>query len=196
MPFQRRPSLLASTLAAIAIVLTVAGCSHVTPLNSDPAANASPQQRLGSPIVLQAMLGQPITPAGRCPAGYVALSGPGAADTGYCYQKLGTPVTITSAAESPYRERVPSGQEIQGLMIFLPAAEKAELTAVTTTAYNAQGFVDISINNKTWEIPKQLQPITTGQFEIAAPSGSQGLQLPRILFPPIKSPVIKSTSNT
>jgi hypothetical protein len=177
---------LASTLAAIAIVLTVASCSHVTPLNADPAASVSPQQRLGSPIVLQAMLGEPATPAGGCPAGYVALSGPDAA-TGLCYRKLGTPVTITSAAEYTSLERTPSGQEIPGLMIILPAAEKAELTAVTTTAFNSQGYVDISVANKSWGIPKQLQPLTAGQFTIVPSSRNQGLQLLHILFPPISS---------
>jgi hypothetical protein len=52
MPFQPPPhpsSVLASTLAAIAIALTVASCSHLTPLGPDPAATMPPARHLGSP---------------------------------------------------------------------------------------------------------------------------------------------------
>ena len=96
-----RPSfVLASALAAAGLTLTVAGCSQLTPLGPTP-----PQpSRLGSPIVLQAMRSQPATPTGRCPAGYVVLATPGNLDPGLCYRKLGTPVTITSAAVSPVIE--------------------------------------------------------------------------------------------
>ena len=103
MPFQpsSRPSFaLASALAAAGLTLTVAGCSQLTPLGPTP-----PQpSHLGSPIVLQAIRSQPATPAGRCPAGYVVLATPGNLDPGLCFRKLGTPVTITSAAVSSVSE--------------------------------------------------------------------------------------------
>ena len=59
MPFQpgkpRSSSVLASVLAAAGIVLTVASCSHVTPLGPTPP----PPRHLGSPIVLRAVLSGP-----------------------------------------------------------------------------------------------------------------------------------------
>ena len=59
-------------LTALAgLVLAASGCSHVTPLGpSLPAA-----RDLGSPITVQVMRSQPPTPAGRCPAGSIALVG-------------------------------------------------------------------------------------------------------------------------
>jgi hypothetical protein len=79
MSCQRPPrplSVLASVLAAVGIVLAVAGCSNVTPLGPDPApVNLPPARDLGSPIIMQVMRSQPPTPAGQCPAGSVALFG-------------------------------------------------------------------------------------------------------------------------
>ena len=79
MPFQCQPrplSVLASALAAAGLVLAVAGCSNITPLGPDPAPVSLPPARdLGSPIVMQIMRSQPPTPAGRCPAGSIALFG-------------------------------------------------------------------------------------------------------------------------
>ena len=79
MPFQRptRPlSVLASALAAAGLMLAAAGCSNITPLGPDPAPVSLPPARdLGSPIIMQVMRSQPVTPAGQCPAGSVALFG-------------------------------------------------------------------------------------------------------------------------
>jgi hypothetical protein len=123
----RPSSVLASVLVAAGIMLTAAGCSHVTPLGPDTAATpppphagrptavavgpphavlaspmlVPPPRQLGSPIILQVMRGEPATPAGGCPVGSVAISvPPGAAPMG-CYRPVGTPVTVTSAAVSP-----------------------------------------------------------------------------------------------
>jgi len=78
MPFQRptRPlSVLASALAA-GLMLAAAGCSNITPLGPDPAPVSLPPARdLASPIIMQVMRSQPVTPAGECPAGSVALFG-------------------------------------------------------------------------------------------------------------------------
>lgn len=79
MPLPRLPRqlpVLASALAAAGLVLAAAGCSHVTPLGPGPApVKLPPARHLGSPITVQVMRGQPPTPAGRCPAGSVALFG-------------------------------------------------------------------------------------------------------------------------
>jgi hypothetical protein len=79
MLLQRPPrpvSVLASALAAAAIVLAVAGCSHIAPIGPDRAPVSLPPARdLGSPITVQVMRSQPPTPAGECPAGSVDLFG-------------------------------------------------------------------------------------------------------------------------
>ena len=187
----RRFSILASALAALALGLTVAGCGHVVPLGPD-AAPALPQPRqLGSPIIMQVVIGKPSSqPAGACPAGYVALSDPATGHTGLCYSKLGSPVTFTSAGVSSGRPKNSAGQSDGStgaeatLMINLPAADRAALTAVTTKAYRAKGYVDISVAGQTWAIPEALAPLTQGQFEISLTSKNEALQLQRLLDPP------------
>ena len=181
MPFRRRPRpwpVLASVLAA-GLMLTVAGCSHMTPIG--PAATAPQPRHLRSPFVLEAMRLQPATPAGGCPAGSVALSG----GPGQCYRKLGTPVTITSAAISSHLPAPPPGQQTSpyGFTITVPAADQAALTAVTTTAANAHGYLSISIAGRTWLLPRVLQPFTSPDLEITFPDRNQVLQLQRSLVP-------------
>ena len=192
MPFQPgKPRLsiaAASALAAAGLVLTVASCGgHLTPLGPDPAATLPPPRHLGSPIVLQAMLVQPPSPAGGCSAGYAVVSGPGL-NSG-CFRKTGTPVTITSAAVTPYQPRNPPGAPApqpgtSGLMITLPAADAAALKAVTTTAYDARGVLNISVAGKTWMNPLQAAPFAGRQLPIMLPSQNLALQLQRILIPP------------
>lgn len=183
----RSPSVLSIALAAAGLMLTVAGCSHVSPLGPDPAATMPPRH-LGSPIILQAMRGQPVTPAGGCPASSVALSGPDG-PTGQCYRKLGTPVTITSAAVSSFQPRNPKDPQASppagsGLLITLPAAGRAGLTAVTTKAYDSHGYLDISVAGKTWAILEALGPLTDGQLTLDLPSRNLALQLQHTLVPP------------
>ncbi|MGD0704000.1 MAG: hypothetical protein ABSA02_29455 [Trebonia sp.] len=187
----RRFSILAGALAAIALGLTVAGCSHVTPLGPD-AAPAMPQPRhLKSPIVLQAVLGRPSSsPGGRCPAGYVALSDLATGNTGLCYSKLGAPVTFTSAGVSTGQLKNSAGQPDAStgaeatLMFNLPAADRAALTAITTKAYQAKGYVEVSVAGQTWAIPEAMAPLTQGEFAISLTSKSEVLQLQRLLDPP------------
>lgn len=123
------------------------------------------------------MLGQPPSAAGECPAGSAALSGPGAGP-GQCYRQLGTPVTITSAAVSLIQQT-----SAPGLLITVPPADVAALTAITTKAANSRGYVDISVAGKTWSIPEAMAPLTHGQFSIGLQSRNQVLQLQRILVP-------------
>ncbi len=179
-PRLRPASVLASMLTA-GLMLTVASCSHLTPLGPD----ARPQpHHLRSPITLQAMRVQNPTPAGGCPAGFTKLSAPGQAPG--CYRPLGAPVTITSATVSPGPTTGPASPAnapptAYGLLIALPAAERAELTAVSTQAYDSQGAIGISVAGKTWALPAVRKPFTTGQFEIVVSSRNQLLQLQRLL---------------
>ena len=169
MPFHRRPrqsSVLASVIAA-GLMLTVASCSHITPIG--PAATSPQPRHLRSPFVLEAVRIQPSSPAGGCPAGSVSLSG----GPGQCYRKLGTPVTITSAAVSSHLPTPPPGQKTPqyGFIITVPAVDQAALTAVTTTAANAHGYLSISVGGRTWLLPRVLQPFTSPHFEITSPAG-------------------------
>jgi hypothetical protein len=179
----RRPAGAGIALAAVA--LTCAGCSHVLPLRPEPAEPAASRQ-LASAIVLQRVLGQPPSPAGKCPAGYARLSAP-AADfptvSDACYRKVGQPVTFTSAAVSNIYQPAENQQPaMYGLAISLPAAEAAELTAITTEAFHSQDPMAISVAGKTWEVPDAEAPLTNGQFEIAVQSKNLDLQLQRTLL--------------
>jgi hypothetical protein len=184
MPFQpltRRSSVPASLLAAAGIMLTAASCaSRITPLGPDPAASTMlPSRHLGSPIILQVMRSRPATAPGKCPTGYVPLPAPGSAGT--CYRKLGSPVTITSAAVSSVSAH---GQPASyGLMVAVPAADEAPVTAVIKQAYDARGALAVSVDGKTWSAPEVLQPFSGQQIQIGLPSRKQALRLYRLLVP-------------
>ncbi len=177
-----RLSTAAASVLAAGLMLTAASCSHLTPLG--PAADIPQPHQLRSPIVLRAMRAQNLTPADGCPAGFTKLSAPGQSPG--CYRPLGAPVTITSAAVSPGPTAGPASPAdapptAYGLLITVPAADRAELTAVATQASDYQGAVDISVAGKTWALPTTPAPITHGQLTIMLPSRNQALQLQRIL---------------
>jgi len=181
--------MLASMLAAAGIVLAVASCSQLTPLGPGPAAAMPPTRQLGSPIILQGMLVQPLAPAGGCPAGYIALTVL-ADSNGQCYRKFGTPVTLTSAAVSPVTDqpnKSPSGQAeaaSYGFNVAVPAADVAAVTAVIKQAYDSQGALATSVAGQTWTAPLVGEPFPGRHIQIFLPSRNQALQLYRILVPP------------
>lgn len=180
-PVPRTSSALASMLAAVGLMLAVGSCSDVTPIGPDPTASTMPPSRhLGSPVILQAMRSQPATAAGKCPAGYVALSVPLSAGT--CYRKLGTPVAITSAAISSVASH--GKPALYGFIVTVPAANVAAVTAVIKQAYDSRGALAVNVDGKTWSAPQVLQPFPGQQFQIALPSRNQALRLYRILVPP------------
>ena len=131
------------------------------------------------------MLSQPSSSAGSCPTGYARL--PKAAEqfpgSGQCYRRLGKPLTITSAAvtyvQQPAADQQPANY---GLMITVPAADKAALTAITTKAYQSHDPIAIIAAGQTWGVPNVAGPFT-GRFEIPARSAKQALQLQHILIP-------------
>ena len=186
----RLPNALASVLAAAGIVLAVASCSNIAPLGpSGPSSVAPPAQPpppLRSPFILEAVRIQAPTSAGGCPSGSVALSG----GPGQCYGQLGTPVTITSAYVGSVvtgTSHIPPGQ--YGFWVTLPAADMPALHALTTAAYNAQGFLGISVAGQTWLLPRVRAPFT-GPLEMVLPAKDQVLLLHRLLFPgPVAQPV-------
>jgi hypothetical protein len=195
MPFQLPPrlsSVLVSVLAA-GVMLTVASCSHLTPLGPDPAATMPQPHHLRSPLILQDMRAQP----GGCPAGYVTNSG----NPGPCYgPKTGPPVTITSAAVSPvfsFRPPPPPGQQAAsvqyGFSITVPAADVPALAAVLPTAPGPSGpptasvvtsataIPTISVAGRTWVLLGYGTRFADREFDVTLPSRNQALQLQRIL---------------
>ena len=180
---------LASVLAAAGIVLAVASCSTITPLGpsgpSSVAPPALPPPPLRSPFTLEAVRIQAPASAGGCPSGSVALSG----GPGQCYRQLGTPVTITSAYVGSVvtgTHHIPPGQ--YGFWVTLPAADLPAMHALTTAAYDAQGFLGISVAGQTWLLPRVRAPFT-GPLEMVLPAKDQVLLLHRLLFPgPVAQP--------
>lgn len=204
MPFQappRRQCALASVVAAAAIVLTVAGCSHITPLGpmggpkpTPGAVRATPLgivSKLGSPIILQVMHGQPATGTGGCLAGQVQVSLPPGAAPMPCYQPVGAPVTITTAAVSPvstYRPAPPPGQPAQpvsyGFMVGVLPAQVTTVTALIKQAYDSRGALGVSVDGKLWQAPQVAQPFPGQQLQVDLLSRNQALQLYRLLVAP------------
>ena len=186
----RLPNALASVLAAAGIVLAVASCGNIAPLGpsgpSSVAPPAAPPPPLRSPFILEAVRIQAPASADGCPSGSVALSG----GPGQCYRQLGTPVTITSAYVGSVvtgTARIPPGQ--YGFWVTLPAADLPALHALTTAAFNAQGFLGISVAGQTWLLPRVRAPFT-GPLEMVLPAKDQVLLLHRLLFPgPVSQPV-------
>jgi len=207
MPFQPPPRLPASAASVLAagVMLTVANCSHLTPLAPDPAATMPQPHHLRSPLVLQDVGIQPPAPAGGCPAGYVML--PGGGSPGTCYGTTGTRVTITSAAVSPvspFQPPPPPGQQAVPVQyefwISVPAADAPALTAVTTTVTGPQrpqrpqgpptattsaatSALTISAAGRTWVLAGFATRYTGREFEVSLPSRNQALQLQRLLAP-------------
>jgi len=173
--FPHRPFVLVGVLV-VGVMLAVVGCSSVAPLGPVAAATMPQPHKLHTPFVLQAMRAEPAAlPAGGCPAGYVALAG----NQGWCYRKIGMPVTITSAAVSPVAAQGPNPQ--YAFTLTLPVSDVPALTAVTTTAAHVKGPLALSVDGRIWVLPMVLQPFTGPQFEVPLPSRSQALQLQRIL---------------
>ena len=188
-----------ASIALAGLALTLAGCSQALPLGPAPAPLPVPS-RLASAIVLQPGLTDQGASVSKCPAGSVALSGPGAINgapggtgpasspstpTGLCFQTLGKPVTFTSAgvavAEQPARSQPVQQPASWVVRINLPTAEAAELAAVTTKLAGTQDQLAIIIAGQTWAMPLTMQPLTGGEFAFSAESKSQALQVQRLL---------------
>jgi hypothetical protein len=58
-----------------------------------------------------------------------------------------------------------------------------ELTAVTTTAADAQGPLALSVDGRTWVLPLVSRPFTGRQFIVPLTSKNQAVQLQRLLVP-------------
>ena len=185
----------AADIALAGLVLAVAGCSQVLPLGPAPAATPAPRH-LASAIVMQPGLSQSGASPSGCPAGSIALSGPGIPtitavgnSTGtpadLCFRLLGKAVTFTSAGVT-MSQRLATSREpaLYALRITLPPAEAAALTSITTKVAGTQDQLAIIVAGKTWGMPITLRPLTNGQFTILEQSRDQALQLQRILLKP------------
>jgi hypothetical protein len=168
-------------VAVLGVVAGVIALAAVGRLNSGVTfGRQSPRPgQAAVAIVITPMVSMPKTPSGGCPASYSAISVPGTDDPGLCFRQDGPPVTFTSA-EVTWNP----GNAGYQFLVTLPASEAAALKAVTTTAYDAQGFTAITIDGKTWELATVHAPLTRGQFVIQIPDKNAALQLQHILAPP------------
>ena len=181
---------LARLAALLVLAVGLIALAAIGRLNS--GATLGPQKpgpsQVASAIVVESMVGTPKTPAGGCPAGYAGISVPGADDSGLCFRQDGTPVTFTSAEVT--WDPLNSGYQF---IVTVPASEAAALKAVTTTAYDSQGFTDITVDGKTWELRRASTPLTNEQLVIQIPDKSTALQLQRILVPGRLVVLVKTT---
>ena len=188
------------SIALAGLVLTVAGCSQALPLGPAPAPLPVPSQ-LASAIVLQPGLSDPGASVSKCPAGSVALSGPGAingapaaagpvsppAPRPACASRRWasrsrSPTAGVAVAEQPARSQPVQQPASWVVRINLPTAEAAELAAVTTKLAGTQDQLAIIIAGQTWAMPLTMQPLTGGEFAFSAESKSQALQVQRLLI--------------
>ena len=197
--------------AVAALALAAAGCSQALPLGPTPASAPMPvshaepgpvpaPSQLASAIVMQPGVSDPGAPVTKCPAGTVALSGPGAIDgppvgagpvtspsapNGVCFRALGKALTFTTAgvsvAEQPARSQPAQQPASWVVRINLPAAEAAELASVTTRLAGSQDQLAIIIAGQTWAMPVTLQPLAGGEFSFGAESENQALEVQRLL---------------
>ena len=137
MPFQRPLSGLASALAAVGLVLAVAGCSHVTPLGPDPApVSLPPAHQLGSPISVQVIRSQPPTAAGRCPAGSVDLFGlqPNVPRVSVAQALLPRPVQGSTATAAPTATLATPATPPVGVACYLPVGRPVTVTSAAVSS--------------------------------------------------------------
>jgi hypothetical protein len=190
----RRAAIAGAALAGL--MLAAAGCSQALPLR--PTASPPPTPvKLASSIVMQPGTTDPGASVGDCPAGSVALSGPGAIGAvpdgtspstpdGVCFHTLGQALTFTSAGvtvyEQPAQTQPVALPAIWTVAVNLPAAEAAALTSITTKLVGTQDQLAIIIGGQTWGMPMTLQPLNHGEFVISAQSKNQALQLQRQLI--------------
>ena len=136
MRFQRptRPlSVLASALAAAGLMLAAAGCSNITPLGPDPApVSLPPAGDLGSPITMQVMRSQPVTPAGQCPAGSVALFG----SEPNVPRVVSVRVTIQGSTATPPPLATPATPPAPGVGVacYVPVGSPVTVTSAAVSA--------------------------------------------------------------
>jgi hypothetical protein len=69
------------------------------------------------------------------------------------------------------------------LMVAVPAADVAAVTAAIGQAYNSRDALGVSVAGKLWDAPQVFRPFPGRQLEITLPSRNQALQLHHILVP-------------
>jgi hypothetical protein len=50
-------------------------------------------------------------------------------------------------------------------------------------AYDSQGFTDITVDGRTWELRRAYTPLANGRFAIQIQDNNSAVQLQRILVP-------------
>lgn len=159
--------------------LVLAGCSHILPLGTSPAATPVPRQ-LTSPIVMQAALTRQRELGAACPAGYTtipALGNNSAGPPNECYRLTGNPATFTSAVVTV------DWQPAQWVLrIGLLPPDAAALTEIIATTNESHDDIVAIVAGKDWTI-YGIHQLPNGQFEIVAGSSKgKALQSQRELL--------------
>jgi hypothetical protein len=72
---------------------------------------------------------------------------------------------------------------LYGIIVAVPGADVAAVTAVIRQAYDTGGAVGISVAGRLWQAPEVQQPFPGQRLQITLLSGTQARQLHRILVP-------------
>jgi hypothetical protein len=135
-PPHRPLSVLASALAAVGVVLAVAGCSNIAPLGPEPPpVSLPPARNLGSPIIMQVMRSQPPTPTGRCPAGSVVLFGlePNVLRAAAASALPAQPVQGSTATPAPAAPATPPAPPV-GVACYRPVGTPVTITSASVSS--------------------------------------------------------------
>ncbi len=154
------------------------------PVNLLPHASPAGARPVGPPSPVPQQPGQPSTSvlSGAAPALHAVVLGLP------CYQPVGKPVTITSAAVSsvvadPVPPDQPKGLTPYGFTVAVPARDVAAVTALITQAFDSHAALGISVAGKLWEAPQVDRAFSGQQLEIAVLTRNQAVKLYRLLIP-------------
>jgi hypothetical protein len=155
------------------------------PVNLLPHTSPAGARPIGSPSRVPQPSGQPsasVLPA-TTPAPHTLILGLP------CYQPVGKPVTITSAAVSsvvadPVPPGQPKGPTPYGFTVGVPAPDVAAVTALIAQAFDSHAALGVSVGGKLWEAAQIGRAFSGQQLEIAVLTRSQAVKLYRLLIPP------------
>lgn len=102
-----------------------------------------------------------------------------------CFRRVGTPVTITSAAVSSVTTyRGQPGSAWYEFVVAFPAADVAALTALIRRAYDSGDALGMSVAGKLWQAPQLRRRFNALRAEqVNLLSRSQAFRLYRLLVP-------------
>lgn len=151
--------------------------ASVAPAQVQPAGEGSGQESGPGSTVAAPTAAPATSPGSGVPVGVA------------CYVRVGTPVTITSAAVSsvatyPPPASAPKEPATYQFTVAFPAADVPALTALIGQAYDAGDALGMSVAGKLWQAPQPRHKYAALRAaQITLLSRDQALQLYRLLVP-------------